>query len=159
MDTVLIVGYGNQLRSDDGLGFRTAEILCRSAPSPGVEILACHQLTPELAERMSHADAVLFIDAARSGPSGEILSKQIEPSPDQLFAHQLTPETLLALCCELFGACPQAFVISLRGECFELADKLSPEVTVLLPRLVEFVANFEKRLRESDPNQATCRAS
>ena len=36
MDTVLIVGYGNHLRSDDGLGFRAAEILSRSAPSPGL---------------------------------------------------------------------------------------------------------------------------
>jgi hypothetical protein len=58
---------------------------------------------------MSLADAVLFIDAARSGPSDEILCMQIDPChADHLFAHQLTPETLLALCCELWGV-PASF--------------------------------------------------
>lgn len=147
MASVLIVGYGNRLRSDDGLGVRVAEELAHSGLAPDAEVLACQQLTPELAERMSHAESVLFIDAARTGRSGEIHCKRVELlHSDQLFAHQLTPETLLSLCCELFGACPQAFEISVRGECFELGDQLSAAVSDLLPNLVSFAERFGNSL-------------
>jgi len=161
MDSVLMIGYGNRLRSDDGLGVRAAEELSRSIPA-GTQIFACHQLTPELAERISHVDVVLFIDASRTGPPGEILCTQVEPRPaNSLFAHQLTPETLLSLCSELYAECPQAFEITLRGECFDLGDQLSPEVAAMLPHLVEFARGFSQRLPTgaAAPTQATCRSS
>jgi hypothetical protein len=49
---VLIVGYGNPLRGDDGLGWRAAERLRTVIQDAGVEILALHQLTPELMETL-----------------------------------------------------------------------------------------------------------
>jgi|SRR5208337_1962631 len=138
MASVLIVGYGNRLRSDDGLGVRAAEELSRT-PVAGTEILIRHQLTPELAETISQVEKVFFIDASREGQPGKIRCTPVRPlHPDVLFAHQLTPETLLSLCCELYGVRPEAFEISLCGECFELGDKLSPKVAAALPDLVEF---------------------
>jgi len=158
MASVLIIGYGNRLRSDDGLGVRAAEELSRSGLAPEAEIVICQQLMPELAERMSRSEAVLFVDAARTGRSGEILCKRVELChSDQLFAHHMTPQTLLALCCELFGACPQAFEISVRGECFELGDQLSPAVAKVLPDFVKFAGRFGNSLHaglESSP--ASC---
>ncbi len=139
MASVLIVGYGNRLRSDDGLGVRAAEELSRTNPAAGAEILIRHQLTPELAETISHVEKVFFIDASRQGQPGEIRCTPVSPHhPDVLFAHQLTPETLLSLCCELYGVSPQAFEISLCGECFELGDQFSPKVAAALPDLVKF---------------------
>jgi len=46
---VLVIGYGNTLRGDDGLGQRAAEALAQRALPDGVEVLSCHQLTIELA--------------------------------------------------------------------------------------------------------------
>ncbi len=143
MASILIVGYGNCLRSDDGLGVRAAEELSRTNPVAGIEILIRHQLTPELAQTISQVDKVLFIDASRVGQPGEIRCAPVSPRhTDLLFAHQLTPETLLSLCCELYGVRPQAFEISLCGECFELGDKLSGKVAAALPDLVEFANTF-----------------
>jgi hydrogenase maturation protease len=148
MATVLIIGYGNRLRSDDGLGVRVAEELSHSNLAVGAEILVRHQLTPDLAECISRMDAVLFIDAARTGAPGEIHCTRVEPyHPDQLFAHQLTPETLMSLCCELYGACPQAFELSVCGECFELGDQLSAAVAEEVPHLVEFAGRFGNSLQ------------
>lgn len=65
MERMLIVGYGNRLRSDDGLGVLAAEQLLRAGPVEGTEILACRQLTPEFAESISQVETVLFIDASR----------------------------------------------------------------------------------------------
>ena len=150
MASILIVGYGNPLRSDDGLGVRAAEELSRAGPAAGTEILVCHQLTPELAETISRVELVLFLDASRVGQSGEIRCAQIDlQPPDFLFAHQLTPETLVSLCSELYGARPQAFKISLCGECFDLGDKLSAKATAALPVLVEFAKSFYPRPTET----------
>jgi hydrogenase maturation protease len=149
MASILIVGYGNRLRSDDGLGVRAAEELSKSGPAAGTEILVRHQLTPELAETISHVELVLFLDASRVGKPGEIRCTQVNLQPPEfLLAHQLTPETLLSLCCELYGRCPQAFKISLCGECFDLGDNLSAKAAAALPHLVEFVKNFCPRPAE-----------
>jgi hydrogenase maturation protease len=49
MARVLIIGYGNPFRSDDGLGWQIANELSRTNRSAETEVLPCHQLTPELA--------------------------------------------------------------------------------------------------------------
>ena len=143
MATILIIGYGNRLRSDDGLGVRAAEELSREGPSADTETVVCHQLAPELAENISRVETVLFLDASRVGQPGEIRCTQVNPRPPGfLFAHQLTPEALLSLCCELYGVCPEAFEISLCGECFEPGDELSPPAAAALPYLVELARRF-----------------
>lgn len=61
---VLIVGYGNPLRRDDGVGWYAAQRLSHELSGEQAEVIACHQLMPELAERISQTDLVIFIDAA-----------------------------------------------------------------------------------------------
>ncbi len=143
MASILIIGYGNRLRSDDGLGVLAAEELSRESPVAGTEVVVCQQLTPEFAESISRVETVLFIDANRVGQPGEIRYTQVNHGPsDFLFAHQLTPQTLLSLCCELYGVCPRAFEISLCGECFDLGNKLSSRAAAALPSLIALAKSF-----------------
>ena len=72
MARILVFGYGNPMRSDDGLGWQMAVELFRTNRSPDVEVLPCHQLTPELAPVVSRADTVIFIDCEQGGNPGEI---------------------------------------------------------------------------------------
>ena len=46
---VLVIGYGNVLRSDDGVGWHVTERLASDARFASVTVLQRHQLTPELA--------------------------------------------------------------------------------------------------------------
>jgi len=143
MARTLIIGYGNRFRSDDGLGIHAAEELSRVLPAGDAEVLALHQLTPELAETVSHAELVLLIDAGRQGRPGEMRCTPVGSQHlDAPFTHQLTPEILLSLGWELYGVRPQAFEISVCGECFDLGEELSPSVAKTLPVLVDFVRNF-----------------
>jgi hydrogenase maturation protease len=80
MARVLIIGFGNPLRGDDGFGWHAAQRLCERLGSPDVQVIACHQLTPELAEDIGAAERVLFIDAARDLPSGEIRCAPVLPT-------------------------------------------------------------------------------
>src|ERR1700686_2681571 len=67
----LIIGIGNPLRSDDGLGWAVAEQLTIEGDT-GCDIQAVHQLTPELAQKMALASLVVLIDASREGEPGEL---------------------------------------------------------------------------------------
>ena len=73
----LVIGYGNTLRSDDGAGQRVAEKIGQWE-LPGVGALAVHQLTPELAENIAQADAVIFVDAVATNSENPV-SVKIQP--------------------------------------------------------------------------------
>lgn len=141
MARVLIVGYGNPLRGDDGLGWHAARRLSENMRREDVEILTCHQLTPELAERLSRVDRVIFIDAACTGAPGEVLQQAIQPDMSAAadFTHHFDIPALLACAQILFGACPQAVLCSVAAETFDLTESLSPAVEAAVPKLLELV--------------------
>jgi len=126
---VLIIGYGNPLRGDDGFGYRAAERI----PSA----MAVHQLTPELMEPISRADRVIFLDASAEGVPGEIRRRELAPAAEgRAFTHHATPEALLAGALQLYGRAPTATLITVTCASFDLSDRLSPPVATALETLV-----------------------
>jgi hydrogenase maturation protease len=143
MARVLIVGYGNCMKSDDGLGWQVAVQLFRSNTCPDVEVLPCHQLTPELAEPVSRAETVIFIDCSRVGTPGEVQCQEIRcQSEPGAFTHDLSPLGLLDLASQLFGCCPRAFIVSLCGQSFQVGETMSPAVRNRLPELRKHVLDL-----------------
>ena len=140
MARVLILGYGNPLRSDDGLGWQIAVQLFRTNKSPHVQVLPCHQLTPELADPIGKAAAVLFIDCSRDGTPGEFRCEELYGQRGSIsYTHGLSPGALLDLASQLYGCCPRAYLLTICGECFVTGDALSPIVAQQLPKLRERV--------------------
>ena len=141
---VLIVAYGNPLRSDDGLAWRAAEILRRELPPTSAEIVCVHQLAPELAESASRAALVIFIDAALNGEPGHLTCEPVpeatsEQNVDVPGSHRFTPAAVISLARQLYGSAPRALCISLTGKCFEHGESLSEEVANALPKLIAAV--------------------
>jgi len=146
MNGVLILAYGNPLRSDDGVGWHACDELRSKFARDGVEIQCLHQLTPEIAERVSWADGVIFVDAAESGSPGEVRCTPVTASSQPArFSHQLSPLEILTLARELYGARPRAYVITLSGERFEHGMDLSNAVAEAMPQLL---AEVDRRVRE-----------
>lgn len=137
----LIIGYGNPLRSDDGLGWRAAEKLARIFDKARVRVIRCHQLLPELAEDVSRADRVIFIDACLGEPPGQVICRDIDPDslPEAVMFHHLTPPMLLACVKAIYRKCPEAIILSVTGKSFECGDQLSTEVRQTFPLLSEAV--------------------
>jgi hydrogenase maturation protease len=146
MTQILIVGYGNPLRCDDGVGWRAAEALSRSLPFPEIEILIRQQLAPELADNLRYADLVFFIDAAHAGKPGELTCEPLTSQQGITGSHQLSPSHLLALAQQLYGATPRAFAVSLCGECFEHGSTISATVEAGLPKLIALVENLTQQM-------------
>jgi hydrogenase maturation protease len=131
---VLIIGYGNPLRSDDGFGWHAAQKLESSSHFPNIEVVTRQQLTPELAETASHFDVVIFIDAARDLAPGQLRCDKIVPDTSRGvarpsgFTHFLTPASLLAWSAELYDKFPEAYYLSVGGEIFSEGETISASV-------------------------------
>ena len=125
----LIIGYGNQLRGDDGIGPQVAEAV-EQWNLPQIQVKSLHQLTPELADDLAKVDCAIFVDAWMTDSSdfSEIKVEKIEPvSPGNLISgHASNPRSLLAIALTLYGKSPQSWLISVPGINFEFSDRLSP---------------------------------
>ncbi len=100
--------------------------------SPELEVLVRQQLTPDLAETASHFQLVIFIDAARDCPPGELRCERIAHAGNRSqvaapsFSHSLSPASLLAWTAELYARFPDAYYISVGGASFAEGESLSP---------------------------------
>jgi hydrogenase maturation protease len=147
---VLVIGWGNPARGDDGLAWHALEQLATEPLGEDVAVILRHQLTPELAERVRWAARVIFVDASAHDPPGQIRCHRLIPGRREAaaFSHHLTPGTLLTLTQTLFGRCPEAFSLSVGGADFTFTEALSPQVRSSLPRLLR---SIRRRLHPPAP--------
>jgi hydrogenase maturation protease len=137
----LIIGVGNALRGDDGVGQRAALALEQRLAGGDVEVIACTQLTPELCQQIAQAALVIFIDAMIDGEAGSIHIEKLRPkAPSTQITHHLCPSALLASALALYGHAPAAVQFTVSGRAFGLTERLSAPVARALPRLIDAVA-------------------
>jgi hydrogenase maturation protease len=157
---ILIVAYGNPLRSDDGVAWRAADLLESKLHQPDVEILRLHQLAPELADTAKHFELVLFIDAAcvdANGPmpAGSVRVSDLHRESGEAhqpvhFSHVYSPGKILDLARDLYNVRPRAFLITVIGEDFEHGESLSSAVAAAVPEVVAAV----EQLMQSSPSKS-----
>jgi hydrogenase maturation protease len=124
----LIIGYGNQSRRDDGVGWFVLEQLA-AMDLPNVELETAHQLEIEAAETISRFDSVIFVDAAIPEAPEPIQRSEVTPNyQSHAVAHYLTPADVLSLCQTLYQRQPRAVLYSIRGKDFNFGTTLTPEV-------------------------------
>lgn len=126
--STLVLGLGNTLRGDDGIGVRAVEALARE-PWGGVEVtfLATPQLLIEHVELLHSADRVVFVDAAVDVPPAVITASDVAPLDGAAVTfHDLTPGVLLALCRSMFGRAPTATLVRIGVESTEASTELTP---------------------------------
>jgi hydrogenase maturation protease len=134
----LVIGYGNPLRRDDGLGWHVAQQVAGERFSNDVTVIAVHQLTPELAELTSQAGLVVFVDAQAGDNPGHIECCEVTPASEigAAFSHEVGPDALLALAGALYGARPSALVLTVDGADFGYGIGLSDAVRAAVPAVL-----------------------
>jgi hydrogenase maturation protease len=139
----LVVGYGNSLRSDDGIGWHAAGRLATDPRLAGARVLAQHQLVPELAADVSQASLVVLVDATTDGDPGSLLVRRVQPRPPTpaAWSHHLDPETLAGLTEALYGFTPPIVLVSVAAGSLAAGDRLSGALERALPQVVEAVAD------------------
>jgi hydrogenase maturation protease len=121
---ILILGYGNPGRQDDGLGPDIVEEL-EKLSLPGLTLEADYQLSIEHAADLGQADRVIFVDAAVNGPEPFQLKRLDALRSIEFTSHALGPESVLAICEDTYQWRPEALLIAVRGYSFEFAEGLT----------------------------------
>jgi hydrogenase maturation protease len=119
---VLVIGYGNPLRRDDGIGPYVAGAF---AGRPGVRALTPAQLVPELVADLADARLAVFVDARAAGAGVEVARIAAGEAPGWS-AHAGDPRALLALTAGVHGRAPEAWWVLVAGADFGFGEGLSP---------------------------------
>lgn len=133
-----MIGYGNTLRSDDGVGPRVADAVAE-LNLPEVRCIACHQLTPELAQLISKAREIVFVDAAVDAIP-RLQMRKLDPGPtSQIMAHAADPRTMLALARDVFGHCPPAWWLTIPVQNLAFGEDLSADAAAGVQSAVRMI--------------------
>jgi hydrogenase maturation protease len=148
---VLIVGYGNITREDDGAGLRLAEEIERRK-LPGVEVRAAQQMHLELLEDAAAFDRILLLDATRKEMPLEIRPVTENAGASLPSSHTLDPSVLMGLWRSLYGEKLSLYVLAIPGERFDFGVEMSPRAAANVEKGRELVLRF---IKESEPKEAS----
>jgi hydrogenase maturation protease len=142
----LVVGLGNPILGDDGVGWRVAQVLQQLAPEVEVECLSVGGLS--LMERLIGYDCAVIVDAIHTGSRepGSVLVFPLSALPDASAGHTTSVhDTSLKAALDLgrkMGARlpAEVYVVAIEAVAvFDFTKELTPAVAAAIPRAVEAV--------------------
>ena len=166
---ILLIGYGNPGRLDDGLGPALAEAVAALA-IPGVTVESDYQLSVEDAAAVAAHEVVVFADASVSG-SEPFAFRPVQAAAEDsvgFSSHSLEPAAVLALARDLFRARTRGYALGIRGYRFnEFGERLSDQAEANLAAALRFLVpvlrdgSFDAAVRAaaegaSPPDTRTC---
>lgn len=139
---LLVVGVGNPSRGDDALGptfLARIEAACAGPIARGeVELLTDFQLQIEHALDLEGRARVVFVDASVAAPAPFSFARVEARASRSAASHALSPSEVLAVMGQIGGRPPEAFVLAIRGERFELGEEIGGEARRNLDAAVAF---------------------
>ncbi len=138
---VLVLGYGNPAREDDGLGPAAAAAI-EKLDIEGITVDSDYQLTVEASVAVAEHDVVIFIDASIEGEKPFYFSRAAAKSMDGFSTHHIEPEGVMGLAKDLFNAGPEAYILGIRGYSFSMFKETMTK---------KALGNLKKALRFLEP--------
>jgi len=145
----LILGLGNPLLGDDGVGWRVAEeCSTRLSRAAQVEVDSFATGGLGLMERLVGYDRAILVDAITTGdkPPGAVYRFRLEELADPSAghtgsAHDTSLQTALQLGRRMGAALPESVtVVAVEAQqVYDFSEALSPAVAAAVPRAVELV--------------------
>jgi hydrogenase maturation protease len=148
---IMILGVGNLLLSDEGVGVHIARTLMEMDFPPQVRVVEGGTDGFGLMHILLEADRLILVDAIRGGgPPGSIYRFEIEdcpPFPDtyKTSVHQISILEVINLS-GLIGPPPRTTIIGVEPKCLEMGMDLSPEIEAKIPRVIQLVHEEVARL-------------
>ncbi|HEY41802.1 MAG TPA: hydrogenase maturation protease [Dehalococcoidia bacterium] len=142
--STLILGVGNILLSDEGIGVRVIEAMKDRDLPPDVELLDGGTASLELLNIMANRDKVIVIDAVEGGGEPGTIYRF---TPDDIKYQSMTFTSLHQISlletltdAKYLGIAPKTIVIlGIEPKELGLGLDITPEVAAVIPRVVELV--------------------
>ncbi|MEM7735966.1 MAG: hydrogenase maturation protease [Deinococcota bacterium] len=122
--TWLVIGYGNELRQDDGAGRRVADKVA-SWSRACTRVISVVQLTPDLAKDIAEVEQVVFVDACEGLEKIRVEAVEADEAGGLSSSHHTSPSHLLYLAKHLYNHVPAATWLMLPACDFDLGERLS----------------------------------
>jgi len=149
---ILIYGFGNPGRQDDGLGPALVGKL-ESDNNFKADTDSNYQLNIEDAYEISRYKGVIFVDASMDCEES-FSFYEIEPASEITFTtHEMSPQSVMALCEDLYPNKVKAFILEIRGYEWEFKEGLSTEAKNNLEKALNFLKNNIDNILLYDSNR------
>lgn len=127
---MLIYGYGNPGRQDDGLGKALIDLAESRLPKEYLENITLdvgYQLQVEDVILLKEHDLVIFVDASMDEKIGDFGIDAVSADGKTTFTmHSVSPGFIIALYESMYGKSPPAYLLQIRGYEWEMEESLSP---------------------------------
>jgi hydrogenase 3 maturation protease len=135
-----IVGIGNAIRSDDGVGTYVCQKM-EEKNLANVTSLGVHQLDISMAEELSKYDTVVLVDAAEMEEDlfFEELSAESQPLS---FTHHINASMLVALTKKLYATNTVFYIGAVKGINFDFGNTISLSTLKYADILVEKICSL-----------------
>jgi hydrogenase maturation protease len=146
LQKTVVLGIGNILLSDEGVGVHIANELARMALPPEVSVVEGGTDGFRLLNIITETDRLIIVDAVRGGSEpGSIYRFDVGevrncPSGFKTSVHQIGILEVIDLS-GLIGKTPHTTVIGIEPKSFEMSMDLSPEIREKVPKIIELVLN------------------
>lgn len=142
---ILIYGYGNPGREDDGLGIelvRRMEEWSKTIGFEGIEFDSNYQLNIEDADLISGKDLVIFADASTEEIENYVLTEVTGENDVSFTTHAASPGYIVKLCQDLFGKCPKVHLLHIKGYRWDFKEGLSEPAEKNLKKATRFLQEY-----------------
>lgn len=137
---ILIYGYGNPGRQDDGLGnafVQRFEEWVEKEKLTGFEFESNYQLNIEDAANIADKDLVVFVDASQEEIPDFELTPVDESTSVTFTTHAASPGYIFRLCREMFDHTPATYLLHIRGYEWEFREGLTKKAEKNLEKSLE----------------------
>lgn len=142
---ILIYGYGNPGRQDDGLGVVFIDTIREWIEEKSLKYIILdqnYQLNVEDALAISDKDIVVFVDASQEDISDFKLEKISAANRISFSTHSMHPQSIIGLCQELYARKPLTFILTIKGYQWQLQEGLSEQAQNNLHKAIEFLKGY-----------------
>ena len=141
---ILLIGFGNPARADDGLGPALAEII-ESKNIPAVTVEADYQLAIEDSSQIAENDIVIFADASANCCEPFSFEPLAARESGSFSSHSVEPAEIMALAENLFKAKAKGYILGIRGYEFNsFSEGLTDKAKNNLQKAVCFIEGLLK---------------
>ncbi len=138
----MIFGIGNSARQDDGLGWAFLDEVSKQNKFKG-ELHYRYQLNIEDAETVSNAEQVIFVDAFAGKQNKSCVFEECKLNGEITYTtHALNPEAIMALCKDVYGVKPEAYILKIKGNEWELGEGLSTKAEYNLNEALTIISKL-----------------
>ena len=141
MKRTLVIGIGNTIRGDDGVGIRVVEQLAERYT--GFDVLCVHQLSPEHAETVARYERVVIVDASVATSVVRVTPLHAAAGTRLPRTHDVSPAGILALAAALYQTTPsETVLVEVPASACDFSEQLSSPTAALVEETIDVVAHY-----------------